>query len=139
MRFALFIRSSPAGPILISHRFGFHPNLQYRRKVNRASRSTEDADGGRFLWTSEANGSERAGKARRPRCPLREIRQRHAGSRAHTLEGRPGKARVRECLAGSLENVDRALENAHERIPPESPGPSVPENHGRADGAVFLR
>jgi hypothetical protein len=54
-------------------------------------------------------------------------------------KGDIGQARLRECVTGSLENVDRALEDADERVPAESARSSVAKNHGRANGAVFLR
>src|ERR1700719_558515 len=59
--------------------------------------------------------------------------------RTHPLERRNRQTRLRECLQRRLENVARALENGHERIPPESPRSQFAENHGRANGTVFLR
>src|SRR5580700_2382159 len=70
---------------------------------------------------------------------VREIRTRTARPRPHSLEGRTRQARVRKCLQRRLENVDRALENDHERVPPQSPRPQLAESYGRADGSVLLR
>src|SRR5246127_1873318 len=78
-------------------------------------------------------GSQRTHRA------LREIWTRPPRPRSHSLEGRNRQTRLRKCLQRRLENVARALENGHERVPPESPRSQFAENHGRANGTVFLR
>src|SRR4029077_8716609 len=78
-------------------------------------------------------GSQRTHRA------LREIWTRPPRPRSHPLERRDRQARLRKCLQRRLENVARALKNGHERVPPESARSPFTENHGRANGAVFLR
>src|SRR5580693_6412408 len=78
-------------------------------------------------------GSQRTHRA------LREIRTRSPRPRPHPLERRNWQARLRKCLQRRLENVARALKNGHERVPPESARSQFTENHGRANGTVFLR
>src|SRR5579864_8747404 len=78
-------------------------------------------------------GSQRTHRA------LRQIWTRPPRPRPHSLERRNRQTRLRERIQGRLENVARALENGHERIPPESARSQFTKNHGRANGTVFLR
>src|SRR5712664_1941827 len=51
---------------------------------------------------------------------------------------RDWQARLRKRFEGRLEALAGALQDGYERVPAESPRSQFAENHGRANGAIFL-
>src|ERR1700722_12054282 len=85
------------------------------------------------------NGRRQAGRATSPHGEMREAGQRAARPRSRAMEGRAGPARLRKCLQGRLEDVGRPLQDAAQRVPPQSARSQFTKNHGRSNGAVLLR
>src|SRR6266436_8093056 len=100
-------------------------------------RASGEKHGERILWSN--TGTQRSGETRHALGALREIWQRIAGSGSHSVARRDWQARLRKRFEGRLEALAGAFQNGHERVPAESSRPQLAENHGRADGAIFLR
>src|SRR5581483_8174581 len=92
-------------------------------------------DGLRKRWRSHSTaGGDRAYGV------LREVSARDAGPQGSAVRRPSARAEnLRERLAGSLENVGGAHEDAHERISAEPRDAGGPELPHRADGAILLR
>src|SRR5579862_8316617 len=106
--------------------------------VSLSCNSSLPGSGGFRGQRSSASSAAIRGSQRTHRA-LRQIWTRPPRPRSYSLEGRNRQARLRERLQRRLENVARAFKNGDERVPPESPRSQFTENHGRANGADFLR
>src|SRR6266852_8169027 len=84
-------------------------------------------------------GTQRSGETRHAHGALREIWQGIAWAGSHSVARRAWQKSVRKRFEGCMEALAGAFQDGHERVPAESPRPQLAENHGRADGTVFLR
>src|SRR5580693_64551 len=100
----------------------------------------EISGGGYYVLRSQRSTkhSQRS-KTRSAHGHVRKIRKRNGRPRPCALERRSRQTRLRQRFKRGVEDVDRAFQNAHERVPLKSSRPEFHESYGRTNGTIFLR